>query len=782
MSKVAGSVVPSIALIGFTSIIGQVVLLRELLVVFYGNELSVAAMLAAWLLWVATGSSLFPRLIGVLSRESGPACGPGTADAPNGTRAAGHPGPFSALQAAVALVLPLEILFVRNVRSLAGALPGEVFGFFPTLVWSFVALAPLCILLGWLFTAACQMAADRLSVGQVYLYESMGSVAGGLLSSFVLLYHFDPWQIILGLSALNLASAWGVWKVARGRERELRGSRGRLARLWPLPIALAAILLIPPAAAFLQDLSLRQRWRGYELVESRDSIYGNLAVTVRGSQHSFFENGLLLSTTEDFLAAEEGAHYVLLEHPKPRRVLLIGGGTSGLLREVLKHPVESVDYVELDPTLIETAKRFLPAPDRLALRDPRVAMHFLDGRLYVQGQATQNPHYYDVALLAVPHPFTAQVNRLYTLEFLQAVRQVLQGDGVFSMGIISAENYPSQEMQRLDACVYRTVKEVFAEVLALPGDHALVLASPRSGVLTADVSTLLARWQERRIETALLTPSHLRLRLSPERLEYARRTFGGPALLNHDFEPIGLYYDLVLWSGQYSAGLRDILRGALAFHSVWLLLVLATVSLALMTGITPPGAAVPLGLAVLGGAGMAWEVVLVFAFQVLHGYVYHQIALVVTAFMVGLTAGSWWATRVRAEEAGANRRRLALILGVAAAYSLLLPPAFSFLAAGPAGSYGFVSAQVVFPGLTIIAGGLVGAAFPLASALYVGQGTRASRAAGILYAADLVGASLGALATGALLIPVLGLAQTALTVALISGFGSVVLLTRRWGD
>ena len=128
-------------------------------------------------------------------------------------------------------------------------------------------------------------------------------------------------------------------------------------------ILLLALLLVPLAATALRDLSLKQLWQGYNLVESRDSIYGNIAVTARGTQFSFFENGLLLATTEDYLVAEETAHYPLLQHPQPKRVLLIGGGINGTVREILNHPVERVDYVELDPAIIDTARRYLPPID-----------------------------------------------------------------------------------------------------------------------------------------------------------------------------------------------------------------------------------------------------------------------------------------------------------------------------------------------------------------------------------------------------------------------------------
>ena len=61
-------------------------------------------------------------------------------------------------------------------------------------------------------------------------------------------------------------------------------------------------------------------------------------------------------------------------------MLLISGGVSGTLQEILKYPVETVDYVELDPLILEVARRYLP--DSLA--DPRIHLVNTDGRLYVR--------------------------------------------------------------------------------------------------------------------------------------------------------------------------------------------------------------------------------------------------------------------------------------------------------------------------------------------------------------------------------------------------------------
>ncbi len=809
------------ALIGFTSLISQVILLRELLVVFYGSELAVGVILAGWLWWVAVGAwgwGKFKILNSKFKIQNHPTIQPPNhpiIQPPNHLTANSQLPltPFAILQLLTFIILPLELYLARNIRNFVDTVPGEVIGFFPMLVWSFITLAPICAMLGTQFVAACDAGRARFSAGQVYLYESLGAVVGGLLVYFVFLSTFSAWQIALGLGVMNVLVA--VVQIRQltlrvhqhEREADLRrlepanysprseAERGAgfallLPRHLPLravqgfrsPVVILAVvtaLTFQPAAAFLQDVTLRQRWQGFELVESVDSIYGNLAVTAREKQFTFFENGLLLATTEDYLIAEETAHLTLLQHAAPKRVLLIGGGVNGTLRELLKHPVERVDYAELDPTVIATAKRYLAPADRAAFDDARVAIHHVDGRLFVQQQRARGEKY-DVVLMNVPHPFTAQINRLYTAEFFRQVRDVLRDDGIFAFPLISSENRPSRETQALDASIYRTLRDAFADALVLPGEDALLLASPKSGTLITDYQLLLTRWTQRQLQTAILTPSHVEQRMTPERIAYAQRVFDRDAPLNRDLEPISLYLDLTMWAGYFSPQLRDAMNALLSLRSFTfyvLLLVLSIIAaLFLRAQRRIPLSRISSSIAAIGFAGMVWEVILIFAFQIFYGYVYHQIALLMTAFMIGLVAGSGWANRVKAN----HHRALAMINGAAVVYSLGLPLALWGLQS--AGEPGIMGVGVI--ALLVVAGAvLVGAAYPLAASplsphppspspdVRQERGKGAQGVGGEVYAADLLGAVIGALIIGAILVPILGVTASALLTALVNLFG-----------
>jgi spermidine synthase len=167
------------------------------------------------------------------------------------------------------------------------------------------------------------------------------------------------------------------------------------------------------------------------------------------------------------------------------------------------------------------------------------------------------------------------------------------------------------------------------------------------------------------------------------------------------------------------------------------------------------------------------EIVLLLGFQAIYGYVYHQLAIVIASFMVGMAAGSWWGLR-RADEGEARRdtrREMWALAGLqllAAISPLALYGLFDPLTRvnGPTGL--FVVSQLLFPALALFSGLLGGVQFPIASRVFFAGSKAGAVSPGTLYALDLVGACAGAVLLSAYLIPVFGFLRTALLMAVVN--------------
>jgi len=756
----------ALAAVGFTSTIAQVLLMRELVATFYGNELLFGLVLAAWLAWVAGGSWGLARLV---------------------TRRRVGARTFAAGLVLAAVLLPAQIVLVRGVRALLGVTPGAFVEFGPMVAAVTIIPAPLCLLSGFLFTLGARLTAERGgAAGQAYVWESVGAVAGGALFSFALIRWLDPFQTALLVSATNLSTALHTYLSAPPSPPTPAPSHSHTpipphpSTLTPphsnplLPLCLLVLLLLcaSPLGHYLHQSTLRWQWS--DLVFAADSPYGRLTVQARDGQRVFYENGLLAFETQGTFP-EEVAHFPLLAHPDPREVLLVGGGVAGDVREILKHPVARVTYVELDPLLIEAAQAHLPPGDAAALNDPRVTLALTDGRRYVKQCAEPvEGCSFDVIILDLPEPATGALNRFYTREFFTEVRAVLTPGGVFALGLPSAENYWSPELARRNGSVYHTLRAVFPQVVVLPGEHNFFLGRTNNvrasaADLEIDPAVLAERLAGRGVETRWVTPDYIEYLLTTDRFAAVQAELAATAgvRLNADLTPICYYYDLALWLSRFYPNLRGVFESAGLLSLWWVVVPLALVVLLVRWR---RSWAVPFTIATIGLAEMTLEVVILFAFQVLHGTVYAGVSLIVTAFMAGLALGGATSNRLLSLRPPlwgglrGGRRALIAVQAAVAIYSGAFPLLLSLPIPVPA---------LMFPLLALVAGALTGMAFPLAVALVPGS---AGRVAGALYGVDLVGGCLGALLGAALFVPVLGIPQTCVAVLLVGLAGLVALL------
>lgn len=776
-------------LMGLTFTVTQGLVIRALLVAFGGNEITIGVVLGCWLLIEAVGSALAGWLVA--------RC--------RATRVRFDALAFAVLQTALALLLPATIAAGVLAHTFTGALPGEGVGLWPAFRVAFLLLVPVGLVDGAMFAVGCvagvQLARRRelFSAGAVYALEALGGIGGGVALTYLFIPLSQPVRAAFVLSALNLLSAltlvFGPRSIApRSQEavpgrlaREKRPRGPMLLRFGIIGALLLAVLgsLITFVPEAILESAVAEQWAGHQVVAYDDSVYGNVTVIRRGPEHTFFVDGLPLLTTPnpDIARVEELVHLPLLfdDASAPRRVLVLSGGVGGVLREVLKYPVKSVDYAELDPLLIDEVRRF-PTPLTTAeLNDPRVTVHAVDGRLLVNEQAARGDTHYDLILVNLPYPTTLQVNRFFTTEFYRAARALLTDEGVFVVPLPGGLEYLGPELTDLHNLVRQALGEVFPHVRPIPGETTLWLASPGPGTLRVsdEVDALAARWEAAGLDAQLITAPYIRYKFDTARAAWFRETLarGRAVPANEDLRPTGVFYGLAYWNALFSPDLAASFQ-ALAGLKMLPLVVLVFVAFGaiwVVGGLVPGArrATVPLAVGTTGFGGMAADVIVIFCFQTLQGHVYHQIGLLIAAFMAGLTAGglamTWNLKRRRA-----SRRWLVTLEAAVLGFWVVCP----LLLVGLVGSVGMRG--VVLPALLAVnvgAGVLVGAEFPLANALVAGDD--ASRVAGFLYAVDLGGAFAGAILVAVALLPVLGVVATCLLVAALKA-GSLLLVATRF--
>lgn len=148
-----------------------------------------------------------------------------------------------------------------------------------------------------------------------------------------------------------------------------------------------------------------------------------------------FGRALMLDGLWMCAEADEATYHEFLVHPalttcpSPRRVLVIGGGDGGTIREVLKHPeVEQVTMVEIDPVVVNACKQYMPKLGAEAWSDPRLILLHEDGAAFVEHAPE---HAYDVILIDGSDP-VGPAEVLFSKPFFEACSRALSPQGVFA--------------------------------------------------------------------------------------------------------------------------------------------------------------------------------------------------------------------------------------------------------------------------------------------------------------------------------------------------------------
>ncbi|QUL97882.1 MAG: polyamine aminopropyltransferase [Candidatus Fermentithermobacillus carboniphilus] len=147
--------------------------------------------------------------------------------------------------------------------------------------------------------------------------------------------------------------------------------------------------------------------------------------TVEFGRMLVLDNVIQTTEKDEYIYHESLVHVPLLSHPNPEKVLIIGGGDGGALRETLKHPqVKEATLVDIDGEVIEAAKTYLPSWSS-SFSDKRARVLVEDGLNYV---ATTRDRF-DVVLVDSSDP-VGPSEALFRPEFYSSIAKVLRPGGV----------------------------------------------------------------------------------------------------------------------------------------------------------------------------------------------------------------------------------------------------------------------------------------------------------------------------------------------------------------
>ncbi len=686
-----------VIIMGLISILLQITFLRLLLSTFSGNELDIGITLSFWLLYVGAGS-----FAGGKMRQK-------------------HGLALSFIL--IALISLPTVFAIKAIRPAFSLAPGEMTSFASTLLSTAVILLPVSLLIGMQFPLAVSHWKDNGTPGRIYGLEALGAFLGGMLFTFVLSSRVDSTALCIIVSLVSIYTAASIAK---------RKS-----------ILLAGIVPLLLYFSFADKADVLP-WKGLRVVDTVESKYGEITVVRVETQSSLYSNGHLMFTYPDLQTEELKAHLPMALHRKASRILIIGG-SPGVLKEFLKYPVTRIDFIEIDPAIIEVFQRLMTTEqDKTSMRDHKVMVLTEDGRKFIK--QIKNPSY-DLVILNLPHPFTAGINRFYTIEFFREAKAALHKGGILALSLPASSGYIGRQMQTANGTVYNSLKSVFKFVKVTSQEYGGLFASESE--IETRPAILEKRFTRQKAGTQYFHPLVFQDAFSQLDTDYVRQRLSRIQSVNTDMRPAAYLYNLLLWAEMHGGTVLSRLTMLKERHIlIPTVLVLALVSFLLFN---KRKRALLFSVFTTGYSGMSFALAALLAYQAIYGYVYEMIGALTAFFMLGLWGGTLSAKRLK------NPLGTLLLLETMTILLVLVSPLL-------------FKAEFFFYGLIIISGMLTGAQFSAASLSF---GERES--GGMLYAVDLFGSFLGAIVPSIIIIPLFGISHALAFVALIKLFSAIMI-------
>lgn len=666
---------------GIASVVTQLVVIREFLTQFNGNEFVIALILFNWLLLGGIGTFL--------------------------ARAAGKKASLlrlAWLSVGLIVLAPLELLMIRYFRDVF-FIYGSSAGFYPTFAYAFLTIVPYGLLLGFALPYSLVTARNILpafSGTRVYIADNIGDTLGGALFSFVLVAWVTPFQ---ALCIAHLPLLFFACRVLTHSPRP------------KITIALAGVICLFALASGMalekQSLTPAQMTLSYY----QESRYGRIAVYSDRDQHTLYLDGKPVMSDVNTALAEESVHYPLSQLKSVDRILLVSA-EGGMMAEIARHRPSAVDYVEIDPMLSDAAFAFGFLEDL-----PGLTRIHQDGRVFLH----RTEAIYDAVILSLPEPDTFQINRFFTDAFFGIAKARLSDGGILSFSVTGFDNYIRDEQAAKIASLRNTAKQHFKHVALIPGEKIHFLCAD----FKPD-NDIIALLDAKNIQTDYLH-GFFRGNVTDERIRYLYDHINIDAPLNLDFSPHLMRLMYKDWFARFSTSPY----GFLAFISLFFIIYLVRASREEFVLFST-------GCVLMGG-----QILIIFAFQILFGYIYEQIGWIVTVFLAGLLPGAVFGHRIRA------RGAKILIAADGALVALLLLFLFLIIHVGDS----LPPATFLILGMSMSAA--CGIQMPVALHL------RGDGKSGVIqaFSADLIGAAAGTLITSVILIPYIGIIWTALCLA-----------------
>jgi spermidine synthase len=209
----------------------------------------------------------------------------------------------------------------------------------------------------------------------------------------------------------------------------------------------------------VEDILFKGKSKFQEIMVIKNPHYGKMLI---------LDNVVQITERDEFFYHEMLTHVVMFANPSPRKVIVIGGGDGGIVREVLKHEsVDKVFFVEIDEEVINISKKFFPLVSS-GIDDPRVEVKIMDGADFIAKRKSADID----AVIIDSTDIIGFARSLFTTDFFASVKDCLTENGMFVTHTESLHFHKDMviEIQEVLKKVFPLVDLYTAPIATYPGN------------------------------------------------------------------------------------------------------------------------------------------------------------------------------------------------------------------------------------------------------------------------------------------------------------------------
>jgi len=237
----------------------------------------------------------------------------------------------------------------------------------------------------------------------------------------------------------------------------------------------------------IEKIIFKGKSKFQDILIFKNPIYGRILV---------LDGILQLTEYDEFIYHEMISHSVLFPHRDPQRILIIGGGDGGALREVLKHSVEKVHLVEMDKTMINLAKTHLRFVSQNSFSDKRVKVFIERGEKFLK----ETKEKYDIIIVDSLNFGEKNSLALFSLKFYKRAFKILTKEGILitlGASFLDFENFVKKIFLRL--------KKIFPKVFILRfcvpsfhcGEYCFLIGSKKIDLKKAKIEKKFEKFKKK---------------------------------------------------------------------------------------------------------------------------------------------------------------------------------------------------------------------------------------------------------------------------------------------